>query len=62
MRFYVDLCVIVCYNVYLVVKEFTFGKELKNMHILDISPTIVDVMGLDAPREWEGKSVLRKEN
>ena len=37
-------------------------EELKNMHILDISPTIVDVMGLDAPREWEGKSVLRKEN
>lgn len=43
-------------------KEFTPGKELKNISILDIAPTIADIMGLNIPREWEGKSVLKKED
>lgn len=42
--------------------EFAPGIELKNISILDIAPTIADVMGLNAPREWEGKSILEKED
>jgi arylsulfatase A-like enzyme len=42
--------------------EFTPGIELKNISILDIAPTIADVMGLNTPREWEGKSILEKED
>ena len=37
-------------------KRFTPGKVLDNVSILDIPPTIADVMGLRAPREWEGVS------
>ena len=42
-------------------KEFEKGKEVHNISILDIAPTIIDVMQLKAPSEWEGKSVLRKD-
>lgn len=38
---------------------FEKGRELKDVSILDIAPTIVDLMGIDTPREWEGKSVLK---
>ena len=41
--------------------EFTPKKELKNISILDIAPTIADLLGADIPREWEGKSILKKE-
>ena len=37
---------------------FKQEKELKNVSILDIAPTIADIMGVSAPREWEGKSLL----
>ena len=43
-------------------KEFTPEKELKNVSILDITPTIADLMGINAKRDWEGKSVLDKED
>ncbi len=38
-------------------KEFAPGRELENVSILDIAPTIADVMGVAKPREWEGESL-----
>jgi bisphosphoglycerate-independent phosphoglycerate mutase (AlkP superfamily) len=37
---------------------FRKGKELENISILDIAPTIADIMSIDTPREWEGKSLI----
>ena len=37
---------------------FIPGKELENVSILDIAPTIADIMSIDTPREWEGKSLV----
>ncbi len=39
--------------------SFEPGKELKNVSILDIAPTIVDIMEVSKPREWEGKSLIQ---
>lgn len=39
-------------------KEFEAGKELHGISILDLAPTIADIMKLSVPREWEGKSIL----
>ena len=41
-------------------EEFEKNKELENISILDIAPTIADIMNLDVPREWEGKSIVKK--
>ena len=38
--------------------EFEEDKELKDVSILDIAPTIAEIMSLDVPREWEGKSIV----
>ena len=40
--------------------EFEKGKELENISLLDIAPTIADVMGVIKPREWEGRSLINK--
>ena len=40
-------------------KGFEGGRQLQNLTLLDITPTIADLMGLPMVREWEGKSVLR---
>jgi arylsulfatase A-like enzyme len=37
--------------------RFNAGEELHDVSILDIAPTIADIMGVPAPREWEGKSL-----
>lgn len=37
---------------------FMKGKELENASILDIAPTITNIMSIDTPREWEGKSLV----
>ena len=37
--------------------EFTPGQELQNVSILDIAPTIADILKVPVPREWEGKSL-----
>ena len=37
---------------------FEKNKELKDISILDLAPTIAQIMSLDVPREWEGKSIL----
>ena len=36
-------------------KEFTPGKAIENVSILDLAPTIAKIMGVPAAREWEGK-------
>lgn len=38
-------------------KDFASGKVLENVEIIDIPPTIADVMGVDFAPEWEGKSL-----
>ena len=37
--------------------DFVQNKEMENVSILDIAPTIADIMGVCVPREWEGKSL-----
>ncbi|MBP5466205.1 MAG: alkaline phosphatase family protein, partial [Clostridia bacterium] len=39
-------------------KEFEKGKELKDVSILDITPTIAKIMGLTPEEDWEGKPVF----
>ena len=40
-------------------KRFEAGKKLENIGILDIAPTIADIMGVTPAREWEGKSLAK---
>ncbi|MBR4869001.1 MAG: alkaline phosphatase family protein [Clostridia bacterium] len=42
-------------------KAFEAGKELKNVSILDLAPTIATIMGVPIPREWEGKVLVKGE-
>ncbi len=39
-------------------KDFEAGKTLENITILDIAPTIADVMKITKAPEWEGKSLI----
>ncbi len=39
-------------------KEFEKGKQLENISILDIAPTISKIFNIPPEREWEGKSVF----
>lgn len=39
-------------------KKFKPGVELQNVSILDIAPTVVDLLGVPAAQEWEGKSLV----
>ena len=39
-------------------EDFVAGKELTGVSILDITPTIAEVMGVSKAKEWEGKSLL----
>ena len=41
-------------------ENFAPGKVLKDVSIIDIPPTIADVMGVDYAPEWEGKSLLKE--
>ncbi len=41
-------------------KRFEAGKKLENISILDIAPTIVDVMSILPAPEWEGKSLVNQ--
>lgn len=40
--------------IFCVGKPFAPGKEIDGLSILDIAPTIADLMGADIPDEWEG--------
>lgn len=39
---------------------FPAGKTLADACIMDIAPTVADLMGVPVPEEWEGKSLLGK--
>lgn len=38
--------------------DFAPGRKLQGVSILDFAPTIAALLGVRAPREWEGKSLL----
>ncbi len=38
--------------------SFAKAQELTDVSILDIAPTIVKIMGVQQPREWEGKALI----
>jgi len=40
-------------------ERFEAGKQLEGVTILDIAPTVADVMGVLCAEEWEGKSQCR---
>ena len=40
-------------------KRFTPGNELHGVSILDIAPTIADIMSVPCAPEWEGKSLAQ---
>jgi bisphosphoglycerate-independent phosphoglycerate mutase (AlkP superfamily) len=39
-------------------EEFEQGKVIDTASIIDLAPTIVKIMGVQADEEWEGKSLL----
>ena len=39
--------------------DFKPGEELHGVSILDLAPTIADIMGVNPAVEWEGKSLIR---
>ena len=41
-------------------KEFEHGRILNDVSILDIAPTIADIMGILPDEEWEGRSLIGK--
>ncbi len=38
-------------------EDFEKGRVLQNVSLLEIAPTIAHIMGIPAPREWEGRSI-----
>ena len=38
--------------------DFKPGEELHGVSILDLAPTIADIMGVSPTVEWEGKSLI----
>ena len=40
--------------------EFEAGKELEGVSILDLAPTVADIMDIPTAREWEGRSLASK--
>lgn len=39
--------------------DFEAGRELSGIGLLDLAPTIADLMGVSVPQEWEGTSVIK---
>lgn len=39
-------------------KPFESGKEIKNLSIKDIAPTVASLVDAEIPKEWEGKIIL----
>lgn len=39
-------------------EEFEKGKELKDVSLLDIAPTVMKIMDIPVEREWEGKPLF----
>lgn len=40
-------------------QPFTAGQELHNVSLLDLAPTIADILEVPHSREWEGKSLVK---
>jgi predicted AlkP superfamily phosphohydrolase/phosphomutase len=38
------------------------GQLVSNLHIMDVAPTVLDLMGIQIPADMRGVSVLRKIN
>jgi len=38
--------------------DFEPGKQLSGLSLLDLAPTVADLMGVPIAREWEGKSII----
>ena len=43
---------------FLLGSAFPAGKELSDVTIMDIAPTITELLGVAAPAQWEGKSLV----
>jgi arylsulfatase A-like enzyme len=39
-------------------RDFTSATQIDKLSIIDIAPTIADVLEIKKPVEWEGKSIL----
>lgn len=39
-------------------KDFERGKELENVNIMDLAPTVAKLLGTQPDPEWEGKSLI----
>ena len=39
-------------------QEFSLGKYLDGISLLDIAPTIAHLLGIEPEREWEGRSII----
>jgi bisphosphoglycerate-independent phosphoglycerate mutase (AlkP superfamily) len=40
--------------------RFQMGDELEEASILDIAPTVVDILNIPGVKEWEGKSLIQQ--
>ena len=40
--------------------DFEPGKKLSGIGLLDLAPTIAQIMGVSIPREWEGRPIVEK--
>jgi hypothetical protein len=39
---------------------FEAGKKMDGIGLLDLAPTIADIMSIPAVPEWEGRSIIDK--
>jgi len=39
-------------------KDFEGGKELANVNIIDVAPTVLKLFGIEKDEDWEGESIL----
>lgn len=40
-------------------KQFTPGRKLENVSILDLAPTVASILDVPPAEEWEGKSLIK---
>jgi bisphosphoglycerate-independent phosphoglycerate mutase (AlkP superfamily) len=46
---------------FMIGKHYQAGKQLSNVSILDVAPTVVDVLGVEAEEYWTGTSLADKD-